>query len=49
MPTTRKRICWPSTLIHYTGEGIQTTNGGKVWKLVEVLAKDSFGGKFLAK
>jgi hypothetical protein len=41
-------ICWPSCLVYYTGEGIQTTNGEKKLKLIELFAIDGFGCKFLA-
>jgi hypothetical protein len=41
-------LCLPSCLVYYTGEGIETTNGEKVLKLVELLAIDGFGCKFVA-
>ena len=40
-------ICWPRCLVYYTGEGIETTNGEKVEKLVELFAIDGFECKFL--
>jgi hypothetical protein len=40
-------IGWPRCLVYYTGEGIETTNGEKLLKLVEVFAIDGFGCKFV--
>jgi hypothetical protein len=41
-------IGWPSCLVDYTGGGIETTNGEKMLKLVELFAIDGFGCKFVA-